>query len=166
MAIAKQSILRFGFKCLLLATFVLACDGQGGKRENGGPACYGGFDLYFILDKEQIRQGLEELQKVLPGGDTYMHEAVWSWAMLQPGCFQNTPASLLTWTRGFCLINPFLHPLKDTRHPVLNNFQPQRIASLSQETGSKACARMENVFKLCAEEFPLTLRTQLLDQTS
>ncbi|KAM9608153.1 anthrax toxin receptor 1 [Harpia harpyja] len=122
MAIAKQSILRFGFKCLFLATFMLACDGQGGKRENGGPACYGGFDLYFILDKsgsvlhhwneiyhfvehlarkfispqlrmsfivfstrgtilmrltedrEQIRQGLEELQKVLPGGDTYMHE--------------------------------------------------------------------------------------------
>ncbi|XP_010181838.1 PREDICTED: anthrax toxin receptor 1-like [Mesitornis unicolor] len=122
MAIAKQSILRFGFKCFLLATFVLTCDGQGGKRENGGPACYGGFDLYFILDKsgsvlhhwneiyhfvehlarkfispqlrmsfivfstrgtilmrltedrEQIRQGLEELQKVLPGGDTYMHE--------------------------------------------------------------------------------------------
>ncbi|KAJ7415337.1 anthrax toxin receptor 1 [Willisornis vidua] len=102
--------------------FVLPCDGHGGKRENGGPACYGGFDLYFILDKsgsvlhhwneiyhfvehlarkfispqlrmsfivfstrgtilmrltedrEQIRQGLEELQKVLPGGDTYMHE--------------------------------------------------------------------------------------------
>lgn len=51
MAIAKQSILRFGFQCLLLATFVLACVGQGGKRENGGPACYGGFDLYFILDK-------------------------------------------------------------------------------------------------------------------
>ncbi|KFP79936.1 Anthrax toxin receptor 1, partial [Acanthisitta chloris] len=25
-------------------------------------------------DREQIRQGLEELQKVLPGGDTYMHE--------------------------------------------------------------------------------------------
>ncbi|KAM6232083.1 anthrax toxin receptor 1 isoform 1-T1 [Spheniscus humboldti] len=122
MAIAKQSILRFGFKWLFLATFMLTCDGQGGKRENGGPACYGGFDLYFILDKsgsvlhhwneiyhfvehlarkfispqlrmsfivfstrgtilmrltedrEQIRQGLEELQKVLPGGDTYMHE--------------------------------------------------------------------------------------------
>uniref|UniRef100_A0A8C0FI24 ANTXR cell adhesion molecule 1 n=1 Tax=Bubo bubo TaxID=30461 RepID=A0A8C0FI24_BUBBB len=111
MAIAKRSILRFGFKYLFLATFMLACDGQGGKRENGGPACYGGFDLYFILDntlrvwcyayrklcpqlrmsfivfstrgsilmrltedREQIRQGLEELQKVLPGGDTYMHE--------------------------------------------------------------------------------------------
>ncbi|KAJ7398637.1 Anthrax toxin receptor 1 [Pitangus sulphuratus] len=141
MAIAKQSILRFGFKCLFLAIFALTCDGHGGKRENGGPACYGGFDLYFILDKgykdgtaggqqsedgegeevqqqlklylceelkntahlqklprsgsvlhhwneiyhfvehlarkfirEQIRQGLEELQKVLPGGDTYMHE--------------------------------------------------------------------------------------------
>ncbi|OWK49558.1 Anthrax toxin receptor 1, partial [Lonchura striata] len=80
------------------AIFTLTCDGHGGKRENGGPACYGGFDLYFILDKsgsvlhhwneiyhfvehlarkfirEQIRQGLEELQKVLPGGDTYMHE--------------------------------------------------------------------------------------------
>ncbi|NXP35887.1 ANTR1 protein, partial [Leiothrix lutea] len=122
MAIAKQSIMRFGFKCAFLAIFTLTCDGHGGKRENGGPACYGGFDLYFILDKsgsvlhhwneiyhfvehlarkfispqlrmsfivfstrgtilmrltedrEQIRQGLEELQKVLPGGDTYMHE--------------------------------------------------------------------------------------------
>ncbi|NXE69379.1 ANTR1 protein, partial [Calcarius ornatus] len=115
MAIAKQSIWRFGFQCAFLAVFTLTCDGHGGKRENGGPACYGGFDLYFILDKsgsvlhhwneiyhfvehlarkfirtawwlccwvsqpclpcrEQIRQGLEELQKVLPGGDTYMHE--------------------------------------------------------------------------------------------
>ncbi|XP_019369838.1 PREDICTED: anthrax toxin receptor 1 [Gavialis gangeticus] len=122
MAIAKQKAWRFGFKCFFFATFMLACDGQGGNRENGGPACYGGFDLYFILDKsgsvlhhwneifyfvehladkfispqlrmsfivfstrgstlmrltedrDQIRQGLEELQKVLPGGDTYMHE--------------------------------------------------------------------------------------------
>ncbi|EMP30527.1 Anthrax toxin receptor 1 [Chelonia mydas] len=74
MAIAKQRVLRFGFRFLFFATFVLACDGQGGNKENGGPACYGGFDLYFILDKDQIRQGLEELQKVLPGGDTYMHE--------------------------------------------------------------------------------------------
>uniref|UniRef100_A0A8D0L6B6 Anthrax toxin receptor 1 n=1 Tax=Sphenodon punctatus TaxID=8508 RepID=A0A8D0L6B6_SPHPU len=121
MAIADR-VFRFGFKCLFFATFLLACEGQGGTRENGGPACYGGFDLYFILDKsgsvlhhwseiyyfvehlahkfispqlrmsfivfstrgstlmrltedrDQIRQGLEELQKVLPGGDTYMHE--------------------------------------------------------------------------------------------
>lgn len=51
MAIAKQTIFRFCFKWLFLATFMIACDGQGGKRENGGPACYGGFDLYFILDK-------------------------------------------------------------------------------------------------------------------
>lgn len=51
MAIAKQSIFRFGFKCVFLAIFTLTCDGHGGKRENGGPACYGGFDLYFILDK-------------------------------------------------------------------------------------------------------------------
>lgn len=28
----------------------------------------------FLYFREQIRQGLEELQKVLPGGDTYMHE--------------------------------------------------------------------------------------------
>uniref|UniRef100_A0A8C8RA80 Anthrax toxin receptor 1 n=1 Tax=Pelusios castaneus TaxID=367368 RepID=A0A8C8RA80_9SAUR len=122
MAIAKQRALRLGFKFLFFATFLLACDGQGGNKENGGPACYGGFDLYFILDKsgsvlhhwneiyffvehlahkfispqlrmsfivfstrgstlmrltedrDHIRQGLEELQKVLPGGDTYMHE--------------------------------------------------------------------------------------------
>uniref|UniRef100_A0A8C9UIA4 Anthrax toxin receptor 1 n=1 Tax=Serinus canaria TaxID=9135 RepID=A0A8C9UIA4_SERCA len=114
--------LGFGFQCAFLAAFTLTCDGHGGRREHGGPACYGGFDLYFILDKsgsvlhhwneiyhfvehlarkfispqlrmsfivfstrgtilmrltedrEQIRQGLEELQKVLPGGDTYMHE--------------------------------------------------------------------------------------------
>uniref|UniRef100_A0A452V6S7 Anthrax toxin receptor 1 n=1 Tax=Ursus maritimus TaxID=29073 RepID=A0A452V6S7_URSMA len=122
MATVEQKALGIGFKCLSLATFVLICAGQGGRREEGGPACYGGFDLYFILDKsgsvlhhwneiyyfveqlahkfispqlrmsfivfstrgttlmkltedrEQIRQGLEELQKVLPGGDTYMHE--------------------------------------------------------------------------------------------
>lgn len=111
-----------GLRGLCVAALVLVCAGQGGRREDGGPACYGGFDLYFILDKsgsvlhhwneiyyfveqlahrfispqlrmsfivfstrgttlmkltedrEQIRQGLEELQKVLPGGDTYMHE--------------------------------------------------------------------------------------------
>lgn len=122
MATVEQKALGIGFKCLSLATFVLICAGHGGRREEGGPACYGGFDLYFILDKsgsvlhhwneiyyfveqlahkfispqlrmsfivfstrgttlmkltedrEQIRQGLEELQKVLPGGDTYMHE--------------------------------------------------------------------------------------------
>ncbi|XP_036080981.1 anthrax toxin receptor 1 isoform X3 [Rousettus aegyptiacus] len=122
MATVKQKALGIGFRCLSLATFVLICAGHGGRREEGGPACYGGFDLYFILDKsgsvlhhwneiyyfveqlahkfispqlrmsfivfstrgttlmkltedrEQIRQGLEELQKVLPGGDTYMHE--------------------------------------------------------------------------------------------
>ncbi|XP_041089523.1 anthrax toxin receptor 1-like isoform X2 [Polyodon spathula] len=96
-------------------------EGGGGGE---GSSCYGGFDLYFILDKsgsvldhwneifffvqhlahkfispqlrmsfivfstegrilmkltedrEQIRQGLAELQKVIPGGDTYMHEGI------------------------------------------------------------------------------------------
>nr|KAF6428914.1 ANTXR cell adhesion molecule 1 [Molossus molossus] len=122
MATVEPRALGIGFKWLSLATFVLICAGHGARREEGGPACYGGFDLYFILDKsgsvlhhwneiyyfveqlahkfispqlrmsfivfstqgttlmkltedrEQIRQGLEELQKVLPGGDTYMHE--------------------------------------------------------------------------------------------
>ncbi|CAH2274763.1 anthrax toxin receptor 1 [Pelobates cultripes] len=113
-----------GLKPLLLATFLLLCDGQGGTEETKGHSCYGGFDLYFVLDKsgsvlhhwneiyffvehlaqrfispqlrmsfivfstrgttlmrltddrEQIRLGLEELRKVLPGGDTYMHEGI------------------------------------------------------------------------------------------
>ncbi|KAI5622085.1 anthrax toxin receptor 1-like [Silurus asotus] len=87
-------------------------------------SCYGGFDLYFVLDKsgsvqhhwteiynfvahlahkfispqlrmsfivfstdghilmrltedrDKIRKGLEELQRVLPGGDTFMHEGI------------------------------------------------------------------------------------------
>uniref|UniRef100_A0A9L0SSS6 ANTXR cell adhesion molecule 1 n=1 Tax=Equus caballus TaxID=9796 RepID=A0A9L0SSS6_HORSE len=51
MATVEQKALGIGFKCLSLATFVLICAGQGGRREEGGPACYGGFDLYFILDK-------------------------------------------------------------------------------------------------------------------
>lgn len=51
MATVEQRALGAGFKCLSLATLVLICAGQGGRREEGGPACYGGFDLYFILDK-------------------------------------------------------------------------------------------------------------------
>ncbi|XP_043938963.1 anthrax toxin receptor 1 [Protopterus annectens] len=105
----------------IVITFLLVCDGQRGEKGNKD-TCYGGFDLYFILDKsgsvqhhwheivyfvehlahkfispqlrmsfivfstrgttlmkltedrEVIRQGLEELRDVLPGGDTYMHE--------------------------------------------------------------------------------------------
>uniref|UniRef100_A0ACB8EZB9 Uncharacterized protein n=1 Tax=Sphaerodactylus townsendi TaxID=933632 RepID=A0ACB8EZB9_9SAUR len=51
MALAKTR--RWALHCLFLAaTALVACDGQGGRsRENGGSACYGGFDLYFILDK-------------------------------------------------------------------------------------------------------------------
>ncbi|XP_053501979.1 anthrax toxin receptor 1 [Ictalurus furcatus] len=103
--------------CVLM--FVLT---GGGVGQNYGPSCYGGFDLYFVLDKsgsvqhhwneiyyfvdhlahkfispklrmsfivfstegrtlmeltedrDQIRAGLEELQRVLPGGDTFMHK--------------------------------------------------------------------------------------------
>ncbi|KAM9858691.1 anthrax toxin receptor 1 [Aulostomus maculatus] len=94
------------------------------KRVAGSSSCFGGFDLYFVLDKsgsvqnhwteiyhfvehlahkfispqlrmsfivfstegrilmsltedrERIRKGLEELQRVLPGGDTFMHEGI------------------------------------------------------------------------------------------
>ncbi|XP_007440650.1 anthrax toxin receptor 1-like, partial [Python bivittatus] len=122
MALPEQKLFLRSLPCLLLAAVMVTCDGQGGKRENGGAACYGDFDLYFVLDKsgsvlhhwseiyyfvehlahkfispqlrmsfivfstrgkilmeltedrERIRQGLDELQKVLPGGDTYMHE--------------------------------------------------------------------------------------------
>ncbi|KAK1154215.1 anthrax toxin receptor 1-like [Acipenser oxyrinchus oxyrinchus] len=113
-------------KCCLFFVFLLTCVGQS-KEEGGreaGSSCYGGFDLYFVLDKSgsvqdhwneifhfvqhlahkfispqlrmsfivfstegrilmkltedrrQIRQGLAELQKVIPGGDTYMHEGI------------------------------------------------------------------------------------------
>ncbi|XP_058869523.1 anthrax toxin receptor 1-like [Acipenser ruthenus] len=113
-------------KCCLFFVFLLTFVGQS-KEEGGreaGSSCYGGFDLYFVLDKsgsvqdhwneifhfvqhlahkfispqlrmsfivfstegrilmkltedrEQIRQGLAELQKVIPGGDTYMHEGI------------------------------------------------------------------------------------------
>ncbi|MCJ8742704.1 hypothetical protein PDJAM_G00085310 [Pangasius djambal] len=103
--------------CVLM--FVLI---GGGVGQSYGPSCYGGFDLYFVLDKsgsvqhhwneiyyfvdhlahkfispklrmsfivfstegrtlmkltedrDQIRAGLEELQRVLPGGDTFMHK--------------------------------------------------------------------------------------------
>uniref|UniRef100_H3BGB0 Anthrax toxin receptor n=2 Tax=Latimeria chalumnae TaxID=7897 RepID=H3BGB0_LATCH len=124
MASGKQSVFKFCSKCFFFLIFLLLCDGQSGEENNGGPSCYGGFDLYFVLDKsgsvqhnwneiyyfvehlvhkfispqlrmsfivfstrgtilmrltedkELIRDGLEELQKVLPGGDTYMHEGL------------------------------------------------------------------------------------------
>ncbi|XP_030633759.1 anthrax toxin receptor 1 isoform X2 [Chanos chanos] len=98
--------------------------GQNPERGPASPSCYGGFDLYFVLDKsgsvehhwneiysfvehlaqkfispqlrmsfivfstegrilmrltedrEKIRKGLEELQRVQPGGDTFMHEGI------------------------------------------------------------------------------------------
>ncbi|XP_046717170.1 anthrax toxin receptor 1 [Silurus meridionalis] len=103
--------------CVLMFALIASSSGQ-----SYGPSCYGGFDLYFVLDKsgsvqhhwneiyyfvehlahkfispklrmsfivfstegrtlmkltedrDQIRAGLEELQRVLPGGDTFMHK--------------------------------------------------------------------------------------------
>ncbi|KTF85689.1 hypothetical protein cypCar_00038090, partial [Cyprinus carpio] len=69
-----------GGERLLIGLFVMlilrlsCCAGQSYERWEAGSSCYGGFDLYFVLDKDQIRAGLEELQGVLPGGDTFMHK--------------------------------------------------------------------------------------------
>ncbi|XP_048036959.1 anthrax toxin receptor 1 isoform X2 [Megalobrama amblycephala] len=107
---------------LMLILRLSCCAGQSYERWEAGSSCYGGFDLYFVLDKsgsvqhhwneiyyfvdhlahkfispqlrmsfivfstegrilmkltedrDQIRAGLEELQRVLPGGDTFMHK--------------------------------------------------------------------------------------------
>ncbi|XP_023693760.1 anthrax toxin receptor 1-like [Paramormyrops kingsleyae] len=107
---------------VVLVVLVARVSGNGQDRGEAGPSCYGGFDLYFVLDKsgsvqdhwneiyyfvdhlahkfispqlrmsfiifstqgrilmkltedrEKIRAGLEELQRVLPGGDTFMHK--------------------------------------------------------------------------------------------
>ncbi|XP_043107093.1 anthrax toxin receptor 1 isoform X2 [Puntigrus tetrazona] len=117
-----------GGERLLIGLFAMlilrlsCCAGQSYERWEAGSSCYGGFDLYFVLDKsgsvqnhwneiyyfvdhlahkfispqlrmsfivfstegrilmkltedrDQIRAGLEELQSVLPGGDTFMHK--------------------------------------------------------------------------------------------
>ncbi|XDV54632.1 hypothetical protein PO909_022879 [Leuciscus waleckii] len=123
-----MSMDRRGGDRLLISLFVMlilrlgCCAGQSYERWEAGSSCYGGFDLYFVLDKsgsvqhhwneiyyfvdhlahkfispqlrmsfivfstegrilmkltedrDQIRAGLEELQHVLPGGDTFMHK--------------------------------------------------------------------------------------------
>ncbi|TRY99489.1 hypothetical protein DNTS_023011 [Danionella cerebrum] len=112
---------------LLCVELLQTADGNAGlmpQKESTASSCYGGFDLYFVLDKsgsvqhhwneiyhfvehlahkfispqlrmsfivfsdqgkilmkltedrEQIRKGLEELQNVRPGGDTFMHEGI------------------------------------------------------------------------------------------
>ncbi|KAM9311961.1 anthrax toxin receptor 1 [Gastrophryne carolinensis] len=121
---ATMCAFSLGLKVFLFTTFLMVCDSQDGNGPNGRPSCYGGFDLYFVLDKsgsvlhhwneiyffveqlterfispqlrmsfivfstrgstlmrltddrDLIKQGLEELEKVLPGGDTYMHEGI------------------------------------------------------------------------------------------
>ncbi|XP_016102794.1 anthrax toxin receptor 1-like [Sinocyclocheilus grahami] len=112
---------------LLCVKLVDTANGNTGllpERGSAASSCYGGFDLYFVLDKsgsvqhhwneiynfvehlahkfispqlrmsfivfsdqgkilmrltedrDQIRKGLEELHKVRPGGDTFMHEGI------------------------------------------------------------------------------------------
>lgn len=43
-------------------------------RQQQSKKCSNKTNRVSLAFREQIRQGLEELQKVLPGGDTYMHE--------------------------------------------------------------------------------------------
>ncbi|KAJ8285883.1 hypothetical protein GJAV_G00032050 [Gymnothorax javanicus] len=110
--------------CAMLMVLATGSMEQSRERTENGSPCYGGFDLYFVLDKsgsvqhhwneiyhfvehlahkfispqlrmsfivfstegrilmrltedrERIRMGLEELQMVQPGGDTYMHEGI------------------------------------------------------------------------------------------
>ncbi|XP_007909178.1 anthrax toxin receptor 1 [Callorhinchus milii] len=121
MGLSKPTACRAMLKFALLSTLLCFYNAQSEQSTNS-PSCYGGFDLYFVLDKsgsvqhhwneiyffvdhlahkfispqlrmsfivfstrgtilmeltedrEKIRQGLEELQTVQPGGDTYMHE--------------------------------------------------------------------------------------------
>ncbi|XP_062913052.1 anthrax toxin receptor 1-like isoform X1 [Mobula hypostoma] len=121
MACSKPCSFEAIVKCFLVGILFFLCSVKSAVND-GGPSCYGGFDLYFVLDKsgsvqhhwseifyfvnhlahkfispqlrmsfivfstrgttlmtltedrERIRKGLEELQMVLPGGDTYMHE--------------------------------------------------------------------------------------------
>uniref|UniRef100_A0A3B4ADP9 Anthrax toxin receptor 1 n=1 Tax=Periophthalmus magnuspinnatus TaxID=409849 RepID=A0A3B4ADP9_9GOBI len=112
---------RWSFSMWMFAAAVVALtagssgpDLDRGAGRTGSSSCFGGFDLYFVLDKvfcfidmcffiffspqlrmsfivfstegrilmsltedrERIRKGLEELQGVLPGGDTFMHEGI------------------------------------------------------------------------------------------
>uniref|UniRef100_A0A3B5A1Y7 Anthrax toxin receptor 1 n=1 Tax=Stegastes partitus TaxID=144197 RepID=A0A3B5A1Y7_9TELE len=116
------------FPVVFGAALVVLIAGNAGpnqdRRQAQSSSCFGGFDLYFVLDKsgsvqnhwteiyhfvehlahkfispqlrmsfivfstegrilmsltedrERIRKGLEELQRVLPGGDTFMHEGI------------------------------------------------------------------------------------------
>uniref|UniRef100_A0A8B9KG36 Anthrax toxin receptor 1 n=1 Tax=Astyanax mexicanus TaxID=7994 RepID=A0A8B9KG36_ASTMX len=124
-----DNYVRKGWWIVVLLYFMVVwiADGNGGlspEKEAAAPSCYGGFDLYFVLDKsgsvqhhwieiynfvehlahkfispqlrmsfivfstegrilmrltedrEKIRKGLEELHRVQPGGDTFMHEGI------------------------------------------------------------------------------------------
>uniref|UniRef100_A0A8D0CWN0 Anthrax toxin receptor 1 n=1 Tax=Sander lucioperca TaxID=283035 RepID=A0A8D0CWN0_SANLU len=116
------------FAVVFGAALVVLTAGNAGpnqdKKQPRSSSCFGGFDLYFVLDKsgsvqhhwteiynfvehlahkfispqlrmsfivfstegsilmsltedrERIRKGLEELHRVLPGGDTFMHEGI------------------------------------------------------------------------------------------
>ncbi|KAM4746571.1 anthrax toxin receptor 1 [Anableps anableps] len=125
---SKRWSRRLWFPVVFCATLVLLTDVYAGpnqdRRQAQQSSCFGGFDLYFVLDisgsvqnhwneiysfvehlahkfispqlrmsfivfstegrilmrltedRELIRKGLEELQAVLPGGDTFMHEGI------------------------------------------------------------------------------------------
>uniref|UniRef100_G3WQK5 ANTXR like n=1 Tax=Sarcophilus harrisii TaxID=9305 RepID=G3WQK5_SARHA len=61
------------FLLLLFLTWSCGC-AQAEEEKEEQRSCHGAFDLYFILDKEAIRRGLEILRYEVPGGDTFMHK--------------------------------------------------------------------------------------------
>lgn len=70
--------------------------------------------------RERIRKGLEELQMVLPGGDTFMHEGILRVSVMLCAAFALD--ALLHYSIGKCLFFP-LHP------PSTSPLSPHRQAS-------------------------------------
>ncbi|KAG9346124.1 hypothetical protein JZ751_007942 [Albula glossodonta] len=57
----------------LMFTFPPVKGQQGEPEDDEERSCQGAFDLYFVLDKDEIRKGLNILRREIPGGDTFMH---------------------------------------------------------------------------------------------
>ncbi|CAB1319252.1 unnamed protein product, partial [Coregonus sp. 'balchen'] len=54
---------------VLLSLFAWSCHAE-------EASCHGAYDLYFVLDRYEIQEGLERLREVKPAGETYMHEGI------------------------------------------------------------------------------------------
>uniref|UniRef100_A0A8D0T649 Anthrax toxin receptor n=3 Tax=Sus scrofa TaxID=9823 RepID=A0A8D0T649_PIG len=62
---------------LVPGLWLLALSGPGALvSAQEQPSCSGAFDLYFVLDKGKISEGLDNLKRVSPVGETYIHEGL------------------------------------------------------------------------------------------